>query len=137
MGNLRALDGHFAKGSDAEACLSDANAAVDSAASLTRQLLAFSRKQVISPRPINLTLLVERLSKILERLVGDRIQLDLVCARDLWSVNADPGQLEQVLVNLVMNARDAISGSGKIEIQLRNVELSDSKPGQRPPEALT
>jgi signal transduction histidine kinase len=66
MGNLAGLERHVAKGSTAAECLSDANAAVDSAASLTRQLLTFSRKQVINPRPINLTSLIERLDKILD-----------------------------------------------------------------------
>jgi len=134
MGNLAVLEGHVARGSEAEACLVDANAAVDSAASLTRQLLAFSRKQVISPRPISLSALVERLCKTLERLVGDRIRLHAECERQLWSVNADPGQIEQILVNLVMNARDAIAGDGRIALETRNLDLSG--PGAPLPEAL-
>jgi signal transduction histidine kinase len=134
MGNLALLEGHLAKGSEAEGFLVEANAAVDSAASLTRQLLAFSRKQVISPRPIDLSSLVERLSKILERLVGDRIALRTECERELWSVSADPGQIEQVLVNLVTNAKDAIAGDGQIVIETRNLDLSG--PGASLPEAL-
>jgi signal transduction histidine kinase len=122
MGNLSLLEGRVNQ--EVEACLVEANAAVDNAASLTRQLLAFSRKQVISPRPISLSSLVERLSRILERLVGARIQLRTRCAPELWSVNADPGQLEQVLVNLVMNARDAISDEGEVLIETRNLQLS-------------
>ncbi|HEY4183722.1 MAG TPA: ATP-binding protein [Polyangia bacterium] len=136
MGNLAGLERHVAKGSAAAECLSDANAAVDSAASLTRQLLAFSRKQVINPRPINLTSLIERLDKILERLVGERIRVRLACDQALWSVNADPGQIEQIIVNLVVNARDAIAGDGQVEIETRNVELTDSDPRHPLPEPL-
>ncbi|HEY0469643.1 MAG TPA: ATP-binding protein, partial [Polyangiaceae bacterium] len=124
MGNLAMLESHVVAGEDAAACLADASAAVDSAASLTRQLLAFSRKQVISPRPINLSSLVERVCKILDRLVSDRIALRTVGDRELWNVNADPGQIEQVLVNLVVNARDAIAGDGQIVIETRNLHLS-------------
>jgi signal transduction histidine kinase/ActR/RegA family two-component response regulator len=132
MGNLSLLEGRVQQ--EVEACLVEANAAVDNAASLTRQLLAFSRKQVISPRPISLSSLVERLSRILERLVGERIQLRTRCATELWSVNADPGQLEQVLVNLVMNARDAISDQGEVAIETRNLELGAGR--EPPPEPL-
>jgi signal transduction histidine kinase/ActR/RegA family two-component response regulator len=133
MGNLSLLEGRVSK--EAEVCLAEANVAVDSAASLTRQLLAFSRKQVISPRPIHLGSLVERLSRILQRLVGDRIRLRTHSAAELWSVNADPGQLEQMLVNLVTNARDAISDEGEVWIETRNITLGAA--GEQPtPEHL-
>jgi two-component system, cell cycle sensor histidine kinase and response regulator CckA len=131
MGNLSLLEAHVAKGSDAEGFLAQANAAVDSAAAISRQLLAFSRKQVISPRPVDLSSLVERLHNILERLAGTRIRLQTHCDPELWSVNADAGQLEQVLVNLVMNARDAISEEGEIVIEARNRTL-DMSGGQLP-----
>jgi signal transduction histidine kinase len=126
MGNLSLLEGRVAH--EAEACLVEANAAVDNAAALTRQLLAFGRKQVISPRPLHLGSLVERLSRILQRLVGGRIQLKLTSAPGLWSVNADPGQLEQILVNLVMNARDAITDEGEITIETRNAAFAACAP---------
>ena len=132
MGNLSLLEGRVNE--EVEACLVEANAAVDNAASLTRQLLAFSRKQVISPRPISLSSLVERLSRILQRLVGARIALHTRCDEALWSVNADPGQLEQVLVNLVMNARDAISDEGEVVIETRNLPLAAGE--QQAPEPL-
>ncbi|HKO92072.1 MAG TPA: ATP-binding protein [Polyangiaceae bacterium] len=135
MGNLSLLEGHFAshgktnggagKEAEATAFLAEANAAVDSAASLTRQLLAFSRKQVLNPRPIQLSSLIERIGKILERLVGARIALHLRCDPELWNVQADAGQLEQVLVNLVLNARDAISEEGQVVIETRNVVLQE------------
>jgi signal transduction histidine kinase/ActR/RegA family two-component response regulator len=134
MGNLALLERHVSSSPDAEEFLAQANTAVDSAASLTRQLLAFSRKQVISPRPIQLSTLVSRLVAILRRLVEQRISLRTDCSPDSWSVNADPGQLEQVLVNLVMNARDAISTEGQIVITVRNLDLS--QPGEELPEGL-
>ena len=124
MGNLALLERYVARDPEAHAFLAQANTAVDSAASLTRQLLAFSRKQVISPRPLNLSALVDRMGKILVRLIGDRIQLRTDCSPDLWNVHADPGQLEQVVINLVMNARDAIADDGRIVIETRNVDLS-------------
>jgi signal transduction histidine kinase/CheY-like chemotaxis protein len=124
MGNLALLERYVARDAEAHAFLGQANAAVDSAASLTRQLLAFSRKQVISPRPINLSALVERMGKILVRLIGDRIQLRVDCSAELWNVSADPGQLEQVVINLVMNARDAIAEEGRILIETRNLDAN-------------
>jgi signal transduction histidine kinase/CheY-like chemotaxis protein len=123
LGNLSLLEAHAPRGSDAESFLLQASSAVDSAASLTRQLLAFSRAQVVHPRPVNLSVLVERSSKLWMRLLGDNITLRTDCAGDLWSVNADAGQLEQALVNLVMNARDAIAGAGEVVVATRNCEL--------------
>jgi len=138
MGNLSLLEGHLAQtggaNSPGAAFLAEANAAVDSAASLTRQLLAFSRKQVLSPRPIQLSALVERIAKILERLVGDRIVLCTQCDPGLWHVLADPGQIEQVLVNLVMNARDAIVDEGQVVIETQNLVLD--QPGGEPHKPL-
>lgn len=123
MGNLALLERHVNDAPEADAFFTQANAAVDSAASLTRQLLAFTRKQVISPRPIQLNTLIARLATILQRLAGHRIGLALDCGSEPWNVNADPGQIEQVVVNLVMNARDAIADQGKITIETRNLDL--------------
>ena len=135
MGNLSLLEDMLKPGPEAPQYLAEANSAVDSAANLTRQLLAFSRKQVISPRALSLSALVERIAGILERMIGGRIRLSTVCPTDLWHVKADPSQLEQVLVNLVVNARDAISGQGDIVIETRNVDVSAL--ASRAPEALT
>jgi signal transduction histidine kinase len=132
-GNLGLLESYVEKDTKAEKFRTAAEAAVDSAASLTRQLLAFSRKQVINPRIINLSFLVERLCNILEHLVGHRIQLRIACEPELWNVRADPGQLEQVLVNLITNARDAISDEGEIVIETRNLDLGS---GSELPEPL-
>ncbi len=78
------------------------------AAGLTKQLLAFSRRQVLQPKVLDLNKLVTSLSTMLQRLIGEDIDLRLVLPPDLGRVSADPGQMEQVLMNLVVNARDAM-----------------------------
>lgn len=108
--------------------LEEAIAAVESAAALTRQLLAFSRKQVIVPRPLHLGTLVERLSSMLQRVIGESIRLHIDCSEDLWQVHADPGQLEQVLMNLVVNARDSIETDGEIHVEVKNSEVTTPLP---------
>jgi two-component system cell cycle sensor histidine kinase/response regulator CckA len=124
MGNLTLAEEQVASASPIARYLGGASAAAESAATLTRQLLAFGRKQVIDPRPVNLSTLIERVKGMLERLIGESITLRVACAADLWHVQADPGQLEQVLVNLIVNARDAIIGHGEILVETRNVETS-------------
>jgi PAS domain S-box-containing protein len=95
----------------------------DRAAVLTRQLLAFGRKQVLQPVPLNLNQVTEGVEKMLRRILGEAINYVQILASDLGVVRADPGQIEQVLVNLVVNARDAMSGRGKLTIETSNVEL--------------
>ncbi|MFB3923638.1 MAG: CHASE3 domain-containing protein [Terriglobia bacterium] len=96
------------------------------AASLTRQLLAFSRQQILSPRVLDLNELVAGIKKMLGRVIGEDI--DLVARLDpkLGRVKADPGQIEQVIMNLVVNARDAMPKGGKLTIQTGNAELDNS-----------
>ena len=95
------------------------------AATLTQQLLAFSRKQVMQPRTIDLNAVVSEIEKMLRRLIGEHIALRTVLDPKLGSTKADPGQVEQVLVNLVVNARDAMAGGGKLTIETRNVFLDE------------
>jgi signal transduction histidine kinase/ActR/RegA family two-component response regulator len=103
--------------------LEEINEAAQSAASLTRQLLAFSRRQIIEPRVVDLNELVERLRRMLARLIGEDLELALALQRDLGAVRVDPGQFEQVLVNLAVNARDAMPHGGRLLLQTANVEL--------------
>ena len=101
------------------------------AAALTRQLLAFSRKQIMLPRVLNLNDVVAGLQKLLARLVGEDIILEVGGPMDLWPVRADPGQMEQVLMNLAANARDAMPEGGRLSIATANVDVQPD-PRQRP-----
>jgi PAS domain S-box-containing protein len=96
-------------------------AAVFRASELTKQLVAFSRKQVLSPKLTNLNDLVATTGKLLQRTLGAQIEIEAVLADDLWTVNVDRTQLETALVNLAVNARDAMPGGGKLLIETRNV----------------
>ncbi|HKO49237.1 MAG TPA: ATP-binding protein [Polyangiaceae bacterium] len=94
------------------------------AVTLTRQLLAFSRQQVLQPQIVDLSAVVQGLEKMLRRLIGEEIELATACAPLLGAVLVDPGQMEQVIINLVVNARDAMPDGGKISIETREVELN-------------
>ena len=95
------------------------------AASLTQQLLAFSRKQIIEPKVVHLGHLVAEMHKMLTRLIGEDISLQATTGKSLGSVKVDPGQFQQILMNLVVNARDAMPGGGKIVIETANVDLDE------------
>ncbi len=100
--------------------------ASERAASLTRQLLAFSRKQVMQPRVFDLETVVGDLEKMLRRMIGEDIELRVTTEVDLGNIKADPVQLEQVIMNLVINARDAMPKGGKLSIEMSNVYLDES-----------
>ena len=113
------------EGSPARADLEEVRQLSDRAASLTRQLLAFSRKQALEVAVFNINELVENCTKMLGRLIGEDIALEFLPADDLGSVEADPGQIEQILMNLAVNARDAMPTGGQITIETANVSLDE------------
>jgi two-component system cell cycle sensor histidine kinase/response regulator CckA len=110
--------------------------AAERAAALTRQLLAFSRRQMLQPRVVNLNTLVGSVERMLQPLLGERIQIELHTAAQVSTVKADPGQLEHILMNLAVNARDAMPRGGTISLQTANADLSEdfarSHPGAAP-----
>lgn len=95
------------------------------ASALTRQLLAFSRKQVLQPKVLNLNSLIVDLDKMLRRLISENIELETVTDPQLGATRTDPGQIEQVVMNLVVNARDAMKSGGRITIETANVTLDE------------
>ena len=97
--------------------------AAERASSLTRQLLAFSRKQILAPRLLDLGVHVQSLEKMLRRLIGEDLELIVVPTPRLGLVKVDPAQIEQVVLNLVINARDAVASGGLITLETANVEL--------------
>jgi len=99
--------------------------AAEHSAELTRQLLTFARKQVIDPKILDLNEKVSAMLKMLERLIGENVELAWHPAEDLWTTKVDPTQLNQILTNLCINARDAIPGSGRITINTENCHIDE------------
>jgi two-component system cell cycle sensor histidine kinase/response regulator CckA len=112
--------------------------AADRAANLIRQLLAFSRRQTLKPQVISLNNILLETDKMLRRLIGEHIELVTLAAPNLHSIRVDPGQLEQVLVNLAINARDAMAAGGKLTLETVNFTADDGyareNPGMAPGE---
>ena len=100
--------------------------AADRAAALTRQLLAFSRKQTLQPKVMDINAAVTSLEKMVCRLIGEDVELATALADDLGRVRADPGQIDQVLMNLAVNSRDAMPEGGKLTVETANVELDEN-----------
>ncbi|HEV2397702.1 MAG TPA: PAS domain S-box protein [Candidatus Sulfotelmatobacter sp.] len=121
------------KGSQMADGTAQIKSAADRAAGITRQLLAFSRKQVLSPRVINLNDVVLNLDSLLRRLIGEDIEVFTVPANDLGSVKADPGQIEQVIMNLALNSRDAMPQGGKLTLETSNATLDATYSRQHQP----
>ena len=103
------------------------------AASLTRQLLAFSRKQILEAKVLDLNLVVNDMSQMLRRLISEDVELSTIAATDLDKVKADCGQIEQIIMNLAVNARDAMPSGGKLTIETANVVLDDEYAQQNLP----
>lgn len=110
--------------------LREAFKAAERSAEVTRQLLAFARRQTINPRTLDLNHTVEAMLKMLRRLIGEDIDLAWLPGRTLWPVTMDPSQVDQILANLSVNARDAIAGVGRVTIETRNVRLDTAYCGE-------
>ena len=119
------LTEEFPAGSPARQDLEEIRKAATRASALTRQLLAFSRQQVLAPMVLSVNDLVDEVDKMLRRLVGEDVELRLILARDAGNVRADSGQLQQVIMNLVVNARDAMPTGGKLVIETADAELTE------------
>lgn len=120
--NIRMNQGRLA---DVEKYVGTAQAAVRRAAALTHRLLAFSRRQTLDPKPIDVNALVNGMTDLIQRTVGPGIRVEAVGTIGLWPVLVDPGQLENALLNLCLNARDAMPDGGRITIETANRRLDD------------
>jgi nitrogen-specific signal transduction histidine kinase len=99
--------------------------AADRAAALTRQLLSFSRQQVLELRALNLNEVIAELTKLLSHMIGEDVSLVFRPAKELGSVRADPGQVEQILMNLAVNARDAMPRGGSLAMETCNIDVDE------------
>lgn len=126
LGNLEILRGRAEGNPDIEGGLEMALKATFRAADLTQRLLAFSRKQALSPEPSNSNQLVSGLTEMLRRTLGEEIEIETVLAGGLWDAVIDPGQLENALLNLAINARDAMPDGGKLTIETANSHLDQA-----------
>lgn len=114
------------KGDAVRSSIEEIQRSAGRAADLTRQLLAFSRKQILEPKHLDLNVVVDNMEKMLRRLIGEDIEFVVVKARDLGLIQGDPGQIDQVIMNLVINARDAMPNGGKVTIETANVHLEEA-----------
>ncbi len=126
QGDVGLLQSAIGGALDRPALLSQIMQASQRAASFTKQLLAFSRKQVLQPRPLNLSAVVQNTRKMLSRLIGEKFEIRLRCPEDLPSVMADEGGVEQILINLALNARDAMPDGGVIDIATEACVLDEA-----------
>jgi PAS domain S-box-containing protein len=115
--------------------LGNALVGAERAATLTQRLLAFSRRQPLNPRPIDVNRLVTGMSELLHRTLGETIAVETLLAADLWQVEVDPNQLENAILNLAVNARDAMPHGGKLTIETMNAQVEREAAGGREPVA--
>ncbi|MDB4991588.1 MAG: zraS8 [Myxococcaceae bacterium] len=127
-GNLQLLRNDLPATKRAERRLGTALAAVQRGAKLSSHLLAFARRQPLEPLALNLGRALRDMKDLLRRAVGEDVEVEIVIANSLWNTFADPNQIDNVVLNLVLNARDAMRGQGKLKIELDNAELDPSDP---------
>ncbi len=126
VGNLELLKTRVAGDDRALRNVNMALVGADRGAKLTHQLLAFARKQPLEPRPVTLTQLLPDLTDMLRRTLGELIEIEFVGSPGLWNVSIDPHQFESAVLNLAINARDAMPQGGKLTLELANVRLDDA-----------
>ena len=126
IGNVELMQDELPASSNLSEYASEILKAAERAASLTRQLLAFARKQTVAPKVQNLNDTVGNMLKMLDRLIGEDIDLAWIPSQPLWLVKMDTTQVDQILANLCVNARDAISGNGKVTIETANVVFDEA-----------
>jgi len=126
MGYLFLINGELPPESPIAPKLKEIQKAADRSADLTRQLLAFARRQTVAPKTLDLDDSIESMLKMLRRLIGENIRLEWAPKGNLWPVKMDPSQLDQILANLTVNARDAIGESGKVHIETENAVFDES-----------
>lgn len=124
-GNLQLLARDVVGNAKAERRVENAMAGVSRGARLASQLLAFGRRQALEPKVVNVTRFVRGMDDMLRRAIGEAIEIETVFAGGLWNTFIDPGQIENALLNLAINARDAMEGRGKLTIELANAHLDD------------
>ena len=129
LANAESLEEYQDRCPEMAGCVSGIAGAVERASSLTRQLLAFSRKQPLRPEVTDMNTLVAGTGRLLHRALGEQIEIDSLLSDRLWPVNVDRAQLENALVNLCVNARDAMPDGGKLLIETRNVSIGETGHG--------
>jgi PAS domain S-box-containing protein len=125
-GNLELLQTSVAGDERAQARLKNAIFGAERAAALTRQLLAFARRQPLTPKAINLSRQVSEMADLLRRTLGEAVDVETVVADGLWNTMADPAQVESALLNLALNARDAMPGGGRLTVEITNAVLDET-----------
>jgi signal transduction histidine kinase len=131
IGSLDIAERRFSSHPDrARAAIAHAMEGADRAAGLTKRLLAFARRSPLQPQPIDANQLVANMSELLRRTLGEGIVIETVLAGGLWRTHADPGQLENAILNLCVNARDAMEGNGRLTIETLNAHLDDGYAAQ-------
>jgi len=125
VGNLELVEGEIEQGAQASEWVEIAISAAERGAGLTQRLLAFSRKQALRPTALDANALVQGMLDLLRRTIGERIEIELVRDAGLWQSLVDPNQLENAILNLAINARDAMSAGGKLTITTSNARIDD------------
>ncbi|MGE5563014.1 MAG: ATP-binding protein [Bacillota bacterium] len=131
-GNLQLLQAEIGVNARAERRITTAMAGVQRGAKLASQLLAFGRRQPLEPKVVNIGRLVGGMEELLRRSIGEAIEIETVVSGNLWNAFADPTQIENAILNLAINARDAMDGVGKLTIEVRNAHLDHSYAVQNP-----